>query len=76
MRKKRAPNRRRQTGCGNGGGLGILPCERHSPLFVTVWVDPSFTCSDDDTLFLCEDCAEALKEHAARFDYDVVFLDE
>jgi hypothetical protein len=43
---------------------------------VKVWVDPSFICSDTDTLFLCEDCAEALKEHAAHFDYDVVIEDQ
>jgi hypothetical protein len=77
MAKNGAPKRRRPAGCDNSaGGLGIEACVDAAPMFVTVWVDPSFSCRDEDTLFLCEDCAEALKEHAAHFDYDVIILDD
>ena len=76
MAKKKTAKQRKRSGCENNGGLGIAPCNGPSSPPVKVRADPSFTCSDTDTLYLCLDCAEALKEHAAHFDYDVIILDD
>jgi hypothetical protein len=52
------------------GGLGIQPCTGNVATCTAV-VDMEFTGLDTRTLFLCDECAEALRDAAEAHGYEV-----